>query len=180
MSPKKNLTVFCSSKNNLDQKYYNMSADLINLLDTDKINLVYGGGSIGIMGTVRKTWESKSGTIISVNMNKFVESDITDDYLFDNIDDRQKKLIDLADSYLVLPGGYGTLFEMMEAMTKNDIGESSKKIFIYNINGIFDKLIGYIDDLISQGFITRNFEKIKVITSSDPNYLASQINMFDL
>ncbi len=171
-----NLTVFCSSKNNLPQEYYLQVISLLDLLSTEKINIVYGGGSSGLMGTIRKKWEEKSGKVIGVNMHKFQEKYFPDEYLFENIDDRQKKLVELGDAYLVLPGGYGTHFEALEVMTKNDIGESSKPIFIFNVNGIFDGMIEHINKLISEGFITRDFSKIKVFSSSSIFEIADKIN----
>lgn len=172
----KNITIFCSSKNNLKPIYYQKVNELVELLDVNKITLVYGGGTNGLMGTVRKSWLEKSGKIITSNMHKFTEPDIIDDYLFDTIDDRQKKLVELGDAYLVLPGGYGTHFEALEVMTKNDIGECSKPIFILNIDGIFDGMIKHIEKLIEDGFITRDFKKIKVFICHDVIELAELIN----
>ena len=127
-----NLTVFCSSKDNLNNDLHLEIQKFIKLLDVNKFNIVYGGGTCGLMGTVRKTFIESNGKIISSNVTKFVEPDIEDDYIFDNINERQRKLIELGDAYLILPGGYGTLSEMLEVMTKNDIGECSKPIFIFN------------------------------------------------
>ncbi len=171
-----NLTVFCSSKNNLKPIYYEKVIELIELLDPTKISMVYGGGTNGLMGTIRSNWLKKSGKIITANMYKFAEQGVPDDYLFDTIDDRQKKLVELGDGYLILPGGYGTHFEALEVMTKNDIGECSKPIYILNVDGIFDGFISHINKLIDDGFITRDFNKIKVYNSSDCNYLAELIN----
>lgn len=177
-SNKINLTVFCSSKQNLNPKYYSEVEKSIELMDIEKFNIVYGGGSIGIMGTVRKAWTEKSGKIISSNINKFVEPDIIDDYLFDNIIDRQKKLVELGDGYLVFPGGYGTHYETLEVITKNDIGEASKPVFILNTNGIFDNFVKQINLLIEEGFITRNFEKLNIFVESEPEKLVNQINNY--
>lgn len=171
-----NITVFCSSKDNLDKSFYTQTEKFIKLLDPNKFNIVYGGGTCGIMGTVRKTFIESGGKIISSNVNRFVEPEIVDDYVFDNIDERQKKMIDLGDAFLVLPGGYGTHFELFEVMTKNDIGESSKPIFIFNCNGIFDNMVNLINNLKSNGLITRDFNYIKVKVSSDPEELAKIIN----
>lgn len=168
-----NLTIFCSSKNNINPVYYQSVENLIHLIDKDKISIVYGGGSGGLMGTVRKSFKGK---IITSNVDRFVEKEYPDDYVYDNIDDRQKKLMELGDAYLILPGGYGTHFEMLEVMTKNDIGEASKPIFLFNCNGIFDNFIKLIENLVNEGFITRNFEKIKVFTSDKIEELAEIIN----
>lgn len=173
-----NLTVFCSSKDNLDDVLHLEIQKFIKLLDVNKFNIVYGGGTCGLMGTVRKIFIESSGKIISSNVTKFVEPDIIDDFVFDNIDERQKKLIELGDAYLILPGGYGTLSEMLEVMTKNDIGECSKPIFIFNCLDIFDNLINLFDNLKFNGLITRDFNKIKVTISSNSNELADIINNY--
>jgi uncharacterized protein (TIGR00730 family) len=173
---KKNLTVFCSSKQNLNSLYYLETKKLIQMLNPQKYNIIYGGGSIGIMGTVRKSWLEINGNIISSNIHKFVESDIIDDYLYDNIIDRQKKLVELGDGYLILAGGYGTNYELLEVITKNDIGEASKPIFILNTNGIFNNFILHTKKLIEEGFITRDIEKLNIFVESDPNLLIVKIN----
>lgn len=171
-----NLTIFCSSKQNLDPFYYSQVELMVNKLNTNKYNIIYGGGTGGIMGVVRKTWLNIDGTIISSNVNRFIEEGIIDDYLFDNIIDRQKKLVELGDAYLIFPGGYGTHYEMFEVITKNDIGESAKPIFILNINGIFDNFIKQIDILIEQKFITKDFNKLNIYVESNPNELVNKIN----
>ena len=172
----KNLTVFCSSKNNLNPIYYAECSKLISLLNPNNISIVYGGGTTGLMGTVRNTFLENSGTVITSNMTKFVEPGIYDNYVFDNLDDRQKKLMELGNGYLILPGGYGTHFEMLEAMTNNDIGESSKPIFIFNCRNIFDNLLLQLAKLVEEGFITKNLEKINTYVISDPKILADKIN----
>jgi hypothetical protein len=176
---KVNLTVFCSSKQNLNPIYYLEVEITIGLLEPNNYNMVYGGGTGGIMGTMRNTWVSKkSGTIISSNINKFVESGIKDDFVFDNIIDRQKKLVELGQGYLVFPGGYGTHYETLEVITKNDIGEALKPIFILNTNGIFDGLIGHINLLINEGFITRDFAKLNIFVELEPVKLVEKINKY--
>lgn len=173
-----NLTVFCSSKDNLDNDLHLEIQKFIKLLDVNKFNIVYGGGTCGLMGTVRNTFINSNGKIISSNVNKFVEPDIIDDYIFDNINERQRKLIELGDAYLVLPGGYGTCSEMFEVMTKNDIGECSKPIFIFNSLNIFDNLINLLNDLKFNGLINKDLNKIKVTINSNPNELADIINNY--
>lgn len=174
-----NLTVFCSSKNNLNNIFYNQVEELINLLDVKKFNIVYGGGTTGLMGTVRKTFLKNNGKVISSNLVRFKEPDIVDDYLFYNMDDRQTQLVNLGSAFLILPGGYGTHYEMLEVITKNDIGETSKPIFIFNCNNVFDYQILHINNLIKEGFITRDFDLLKIKVSSDVNELSEFINNYD-
>jgi len=87
-----NLTVFCSSKDNFDDDLHLEIQKFIQLLDVNKFNIVYGGGTCGLMGTVRNTFIESNGKIISSNVTKFVEPDIEDDYIFDNINERQRKI----------------------------------------------------------------------------------------
>jgi len=172
----KNITVFCSSKSNINKKYFDDVFNLISNIDPIKYNIVYGGGSNGLMGHVKKTFVSVKGKVISSNIHRFAEPDIIDDYVFTDIDDRQKKLVELGDIYLVLPGGYGTLFEALEVMTKNDIGEANKPIYILNTNNIYDNMLDHIDKMIEEGFITKDLNKINLVSEKDPSKLAEMIN----
>lgn len=170
----KNLTVFCSGKNDLKPEYVETTQDLISRIDIAKYRIVYGGGSIGLMGTVRDTFKSKGGTLITSNLKQFVDRE-GDDYVFDNISDRQSKLIQLADVLLVLPGGFGTLYECLETITKNQIREISKKIIIFNYNHIYDHLLAQIEVLQKEGFVKKMLDEynIVVLTKVDEvsNYL---------
>ena len=104
-----NLTVFCSGKHDLKQDYIDEIDALVKSIDSSVVTIVYGGGTVGLMGVVRNAF---SGKIITSNMNIFKNDAYEDDYLFDNITERQKKLVDLGDAYLILPGGFGTLYEL--------------------------------------------------------------------
>jgi uncharacterized protein (TIGR00730 family) len=157
-----NIGIFCSGKNDLKSEYVETTRELVSRIDIAKYRIVYGGGRIGLMGTVRDTFKSKGGTIITSNLKQFVEGD-GDDYVFDNISDRQSKLIQLADVLLVLPGGFGTLYECLETITKNQIREISKKIIIFNYNHIYDHLLAQIEVLQREGFIKNTVESYNII-----------------
>ena len=157
-----NLTVFCSGKNDLKPEYVETTQELVSRIDIEKYRIVYGGGRIGLMGTVRDTFKSKGGTLITSNLKQFVEKE-GDDYVFDNISDRQSKLIQLADVLLVLPGGFGTLYECLETITKNQIREISKKIIIFNYNHLYDHLLAQIEVLQREGFIKNTVESYNIV-----------------
>jgi uncharacterized protein (TIGR00730 family) len=109
-------------------------------------------------------------------MHIFKDDKYEDDYLFDNITERQKKLVDLGNAYLILPGGFGTLFELLEVVTKNQIGESSKPIFVYNYKGIYDNLLLQIKKLQEEGFVKHSLEHYKLSIHTDKVELATSIN----
>ena len=170
------ISVFCSSKINLALIYITSVINLISKIDPTKFTIAYGGGTIGLMGTVRKTWLENNGKIISSNLDKFVEKEVIDDYIYDNLTDRQKKLIELGDIYLVLPGGYGTHYELLDVITNNDIGMSSKSIFVLNTNNIYENMLIQLKKLTEEGFITNDLQKIKLYITDDVDKIAELIN----
>lgn len=160
----KTITIFCSSKQNLNDVYKKNVTSIIENLDKTKYTLAYGGGTNGLMGLVRSEWK---GNLITSNMTKFVETGIDDTFIFDNIVDRQKKLVEIGDAYLIFPGGYGTHYEMLEVITKNDVKEANKPIFIFNVNNIFDDFILHIKKICQEGFISHSFEELQIYVESD-------------
>lgn len=160
-----NITFFSSSKDNINKKYFQTVRELMNSLNEykNKINVVYGGGTDGLMGEVAKY----KGNLISSNLSKFSESQIADEYVYKTIQDRQQKLTDLGDMYITLPGGYGTIYELMEVITLNDIGQSHKPIIIYNVYNFFDRFIQYIETLYSMGFTTKTLTELSVHVFDD-------------
>jgi uncharacterized protein (TIGR00730 family) len=159
-----NLTVFCSARDGISDEYKSITKSLINMIDNKKFRIIYGGNNGGLMSVISDTWK---GDIISVNFKKFKTSN--DNYMYNNIYDRQRKLIELGNIYLVLPGGAGTLSELMDVILFNEVSEDKDKkdIIIFNYNGIYDDLLKYFDDLKSKKFIDDNFiqdRRIKVYT----------------
>jgi hypothetical protein len=165
-SNKINITIFGSSKININKKYFEKSRELITKLNEHKntINVVYGGGSQGLMGEIALF----KGNVISSNITKFTEHSVEDEYVFDNIQDRQRKLTELGDMYIILPGGYGTIYELMEVLTLNDIKEIKKPIIIYNIDNFFDGFINYFDELSQKGFLSYKLNDLNVRVSNNP------------
>ena len=93
-----------------------------------------------------------------------------------DLSDNEKKLIELGDAYLILPGGCGTHYEFFQILTQNDIGETNKSIFLYNVNNIFDELIKHISNLHEKGFITKDFKKLNLFIVNNDTEIANLIN----
>ena len=170
------LTIFCSGKNGIKQEYLDEIKTLVNSFDTEKITIAYGGGNVGLMGTVSDTYKAKGGKLITSNIKKFTVDGYPDDYIFDNITERQSKLIELGDIFLALPGGFGTLYELLEVITKNQIEEISKPVYIYNYNGIYDNLERLINDLQKDEFIKHDLDWYKVKFFTNPKELVDKIH----
>ena len=148
-----NLTIFCSSKD-VSNKYKDVIKNLITRIDTQKYCIVYGGNNGGLMNTVSESWK---GNIISVNFKNFKIKN--DDYVYNHIFDRQRKLIELGDIYLILPGGLGTLSELMDVILLNEVSTDNNKkdILIFNYNGIYDLLLKHFDEMKNKKFIDNDY-----------------------
>ena len=173
-----NLTIFCSGKHDLKHEYVEATKNLISQIDIEKYRITYGGGSVGLMGTVRDTFKNRGGTVITSNLKQFVEGD-SDDYVFDNISDRQSKLIELADLMLVLTGGFGTMYECLEAITKNQIREISKKVIIFNFNHIYDHLLAQIAVLQKEGFIKNTLDEYNIVVLTTVDEVVEYLEKFE-
>lgn len=172
----KTVTIFCSGKTGIKEEYIRSIQKFVNHLDENKIRIAYGGGNVGLMGVVREAYLDKGGKIITSNIHKFVVPEMPDDYLYDNITERQSKLIELGDMFLALPGGYGTIYELLEVITKNQIGEMSKPVYIFNYKGIYNNLIEQFKVLEEEGFIKHPFEWYKIKIINDEIELANELN----
>jgi len=172
------LTIFCSGKNGVKQEYLDEVKTLVNSFDIQKITIAYGGGNVGLMGVVNDTYKAKGGKLITSNIKKFTVDGYPDDYIFDNITERQSKLIELGDIFLALPGGFGTIYELLEVITKNQIEEISKPVYIYNYKGIYDNLVKLIADLQKEGFIKHDLEWYKIRVFTDPKELVDALHNY--
>ena len=174
----KKVGIFCSGKTDMKPEYIEIVSSILQKINPKKVALVYGGGNVGLMGIIRQAF---TGKIISSNLRCFVDKSdeaIKDDYVFDTISERQSKLIELSDMFLVFPGGFGTIYECLEVITKNQIGEHSKKIVIFNYKGLFDHLYQQINVLQNEGFIKNPlyYYNIIFLTENDIDTLLDYIH----
>jgi len=177
----KKVGIFCSGKTDMKPEYIAVVSSILQKIDTEKVAIVYGGGNVGLMGIIRDVYKGK---IISSNLSRFVNSSnvsdtsIEDDYVFDKISERQSKLIELSDMFIVFPGGFGTMYECLEVITKNQIGEHSKKIVIFNYKGLYNHLHEQLNVLCNEGFIKNPlcFYNIVFLTENDIDLLVNYIH----
>lgn len=128
-------------------------------------NLVYGGASRGIMGILADSVIQNGGEVVGVipkNLFKreVAHQGITKLITVDGMHQRKSIMADRADAFLALPGGFGTLEELFEIITWNQIGIINKPVVVYNLDGYFDSLIRMIDHAVDTGFIKPKNRKI--------------------
>lgn len=122
------------------------------------VTLVYGGGSVGIMGLIADTLLAHGGIVIGVIPQVLVDwerqhKSITQLIVVEDMHTRKKKMYDLCDAAIVLPGGFGTLDELFEMVTWNQLSIHDKQIYILNSAGFYDNLVGHIATMQQQGFL---------------------------
>jgi uncharacterized protein (TIGR00730 family) len=167
----KALTVFCGSKSGNNPSFLSAAAALGNLLAQENIELVYGGGNKGLMGAVANGCLDQGGKVIGIMPKLLLEweaqhTGLTELIVTENMHDRKKILYEKGDAGLVLPGGMGTLDELFEMLTWNNLKIHNKKVFILNIDGYYDALIQLLENMDTNGFMYDNWKDRIIVCSS--------------
>jgi uncharacterized protein (TIGR00730 family) len=152
------LAVFCGSKSGADPIYFAHAEMLGYMMAEKKITLVYGGGGKGLMGAVADAVMEKKGKVIGIIPEILLKWEaqhegITELVVVPDMHIRKKKMYELCDAAVILPGGNGTLDEMFEMLTWNTLNIHDKKIFLLNTNGFYNRLVEHIHYMYNQGFL---------------------------
>lgn len=156
----KNLCVFCGSASGNSEQYVQQAKKVGELIASQNVGLVYGGATVGVMGTIADAVLSKGGHVIGVIPKSLVEYEVahykvTKLHIVDGMHERKKIMYDFSNAFLVLPGGMGTLDEMFEILTWSQLKLHNKPIYILNEFGFYDHLLMYIKHSHEQGFIRK-------------------------
>jgi hypothetical protein len=152
------VTVFCGSKPGKDKAYVAVAEHLGATLANNDITLVYGGGNKGIMGAIANACLSAGGKVIGIIPKLLLaweaqHEGLTELIVTESMHARKLLLYEKCDLALVLPGGMGTLDELFEMLTWNNLKIHNKKVYIINVNGYYDAMIQLLDSMDTQGFM---------------------------
>lgn len=152
------VTVFCGSKPGNDAAYVNEAQILGKMLADKAITLVYGGGNKGIMGAVANASLAAGGKVVGIIPQLLLEWEaqhegLTELIVTESMHSRKLLLYDKCDVAIILPGGMGTMDELFEMLTWNNLGIHKKKVYILNVNGYYNALIQLLDTMDQQGFM---------------------------
>lgn len=167
----KSLTIYCAHSNNLEKKYYDLSVQIGEFLGKNNIKIIYGGGSIGMMGHLSKSAISIGGTVIGIipeflDKKEIINNNITETIIVKDMSERKQKLFELGDAILVLPGGSGTIEEATEIISWKFLGIHKKKIILFNYNNFWGPLIDMYDQTKQKKFGNKNLQSICDYVSS--------------
>lgn len=150
--------VFCGSMSGTSPEFEKAADRLGKALATRNINVVYGGGRVGIMGRLADSTLAAGGRVTGVIPEAMVDlelanHDVTKLHVVGSMHERKALMHDLSDAFIALPGGFGTLDELFEALTWSQLGIHEKPCGLLNVHGYFDSLLEFLDQAESKGFI---------------------------
>lgn len=177
----KTIAVFCGASSGFKSIYKEKAVELGNYFAKNKIALVFGGGKIGMMGAIADAMLNEKGEVIGVIphllRHEEVEHDaVTKMYFSKNMSKRKIKISKLVDGYIALPGGFGTLDEIFEALTLGQLGIETKPIGILNTEGFFDPLLLQLDKMVEEGFLRKENREMLLVSHSIPKLIEAMNN----
>ena len=157
----KRICVYCGSSPGNSSAYLNGARELGELLAERDISLVYGGASVGIMGTIADAVLASGGKAVGVIPQAISDMEVAHTGLselevVDDMHQRKARMMELSDGVIAMPGGLGTLEEIFEALTWLQSGFHSKPCALFNINDYYSKLLEFLDHASEQGFIKKS------------------------
>jgi uncharacterized protein (TIGR00730 family) len=154
----RSVCVFCGSRSGRRPEYEDAARALGRRLAADGVRLIYGGGGVGLMGTLATAVMEAGGTVIGVipdplATREVAHAGVTEMRVVPSMHARKALMADLADGFIAMPGGLGTFEEVFEILTWAQLGIHAKPIGLVNTGGYFDALIALVDHAIGEGFI---------------------------
>ncbi len=173
----KRICVFCGSSEGIDIAYKNEAMALGKLMAQNKIELVYGGGGIGLMGIIANAVMTNGGTVIGVIPRFLAERElghqkISELILTDSMHQRKQKMAELADGFIALPGGFGTLEELCEILTWVQLSIIEKPVAILNSSGYYNNLIAMFDHMTKEGFLKESNNNLLLKANNENEIIA--------
>ena len=171
----KRLCVFCGSNLGARPAYKQGAKALGEALVKHQIELVYGGGKVGLMGVVADAVLAAGGRVIGVIPQALMEKEVghaglTELHVVQSMHERKALMADLSDGFIAMPGGFGTFEEFCEVITWTQLGFHEKPCGLFNIDGFYEPLIVMFDHATTEQFI-RPVHRSLVLTAKDPDTL---------
>jgi hypothetical protein len=167
----KRIAVYCGSNKGARPEYVAAAEQLGTLLACEKIELVYGGGCVGLMGAVANAALKNGGHVIGVIPEKLVIKEVIHENLPDQrivktMHERKALMAELSDGFIALPGGYGTFEEFFEVLAWSQLGWHQKPFGLLNIAGFYSQLMAFLDHTEKEGFIRPKHRELVLVESS--------------
>jgi len=176
------ICVFCGSHVGEKKEYLEAASQLGKTLAEKKIKLVYGGADVGLMGMVANSCLQNGGKVTGVMPRNLVNMEVahsrlTELKIVESMHERKALMAELADGFISLPGGIGTLEETLEVLTWSQLGLHSKPIGLLNIQGYYDQLYSFLKHVVDQGFM-RSDHLTMLLIDTQEQHLVSKLETY--
>jgi uncharacterized protein (TIGR00730 family) len=176
------ICVFCGSSSGTQPSYTHAAETVGRLLAQQGTELVYGGGNVGLMGTVADSCLAHGGRVLGVIPQLLVDKEVahtglTELRIVGSMHERKALMADLSDAFIVLPGGFGTWEEFCEILTWSQLGIQRKACALLNVNDYYNPLLQMADNAVTEGFL-RPIHRDLLLSDDDPARLLDRLNTY--
>jgi len=170
------IAVYCGSGLGINPIYADKAAELGTVLAQNGHGVVYGGSKTGLMGKVADAVLAAGGEVIGVmpthlQKRELAHASLTEIHFVESMHVRKAKMVELADAFIALPGGGGTMDEYFEVFTWAQIGLHEKPIILYNVNSFYDALLQHFQKMLEEGFIRAEQKSIIHVATTSQEVL---------
>jgi len=177
----KKICVFCGSSHGKNPLYEDAAHQLGRVLVENNLELVFGGGNVGLMGEISRTVLSlggkSTGVIPDALYRKVDMGDLTELHVVADMHERKGKMYELSDAFIAIPGGIGTLEELIEIFTWGQLGYHSKPVGLLNTCGFYDFLLEFLSHMTKEEFL-KSVHFNNLVVGNDPVQLVTAITSF--
>ena len=175
----KRICVFCGSSVGARVEYAEAARALARELVRRGLGVVYGGGSVGLMGILADTALAEGGEVIGViprglARKELLHTGLTELRVVESMHERKARMAELADAFVALPGGLGTLEETLEVLTWSQLGIRRKPVALLNVRGYWDALLALLGRAVDEGFVRREYLGL-LLTGEVPGELLERL-----
>ncbi len=174
----KSVCVYCGASTGSDPVYAEAAVELAQTLAARGLRIVYGGAHVGLMGLIADTALAAGAEVVGVIPKVLVDWEVahtglTELHVVDDMHERKAKMADLADAFVALPGGIGTLEELIEIYTWSYLGIHDKPFAVLNTAGYYDGFTAFLDHAVSQGFLRPEVRQRLLVAPDAESLLAA-------
>jgi hypothetical protein len=177
------ICVFCGSSSGFHPAYKKAAFDLGKRIAEEKLTLVYGGGGVGLMGILANAVMDHGGKVIGIIPQFLYDKEVgldsvTELIIVESMHQRKQKMAEMANGFIALPGGIGTLEELFEVFTWSQLALIKKPVAVLNVNNFYDELLGHLSHMVKEGFLkSANLDSL--IISHNTHELIAKIQAYN-
>ena len=178
-----NICVFCGTSVGTNPQYIEAAQELGRVMAEKNMHLIYGGGNLGLMGTISKAVHDRGSSVLGIIPKPLAEANLIgpsngEELIVPGMSERLVEMINRADAFIALPGGLGTLEEIFIVLSWANLNIHQKPIGLYNVDGFYDFLCVFLEDARRNGFVTKPLKEL-LFTARTAQDLFDQILAFE-